>query len=397
MSIPDYALKMARMLGEVERDRRSLGDIERERRMLDGVADERRRLDAMRDLLQPSAAQLAVEAAIERDAARHSALFGHDLSDRLLNPPLGLGSAAQAALLALEEGALKHSFEIREEWLAGIRGLNEMTRNAASLLGPNISGALGASSDLARLFASTQHTSRVMQEMEDRWKSFHTHDANAAAAWTDVANLSSAGEDLWAGLARDPARLGLISPSLAQAPGIEIYLAARASSLIIHEAPPFDPESEKELETEVTLIVDSFDARLDSFDPQLLVMYRGAVERIERAGTDWARQALISFRELVMHLLHTLAPDAEMDGWAQPHHYDKGKLTRLARLEFIFRGVDQGDFTDFMKKDYAAAIQLFDLLNKVHKKEPKLTEHQFRVLRNRVQGFVNTLLEAAGR
>jgi hypothetical protein len=377
IGIPDYALRMARMLEEAER--------------------QRRQLDAVRDMLQPSAAQLAIEASIARD----SALLGRFHLDPALTAPLGLGSAAEAALLALEKGALMKSFEIRPEWLSGILGLNEGTRDAVrsaqGLLGHDITRALGTSSDVARLFATTQDASRVVLDAERRWKDLIAPSVSAMTAWKDLTALSNAASDTWANFARVPERLALMTPRLAQAPGIEVYLATRASSLVIDGPEAFTDELGGDLESEVALIADSFDVRLGAFDPYLLSMYRGGVERIERAGADWARQALISFRELVMHLLHILAPDSDMAGWAQPHHYDKGKPTRHARLEFIFRDVDEGDFADFMKMDYKTAIKLFDLLNKIHKKELELTEPQFRVLRYRIQGFVNTLLEAAGR
>lgn len=380
VGIPDYALLMARMLEEAER--------------------QRRQLDVVRDMFQPSAAQMAIEALIARDLARDSALLGRSHLDPALTGPLGLGSAAESALLALEKGAVMRSFEIRPEWLSGIRGLNDRTRDAAlsvqGLLGRDISPALGTSFDVARLFASTQDAARVMQDAERRWKDVVSPSLSAMTAWKDLAALSTAASETWEAFARLPERLALMTPRLAQAPGIEVYLATRASSLVIERPEAFIGEVSGDLESEVTIIADSFDFRLRAFDPQLLAMYRGGVERMERAGTDWARHALISFRELVMHLLHILAPDADMAGWAQPHHYDKGKLTRHARLEFIFRDVDEGDFADFMKMDYKTAIKLFDLLNKVHKKEVELTEPQFRVLRNRIQGFVNTLLEAAG-
>lgn len=369
--------------------------------MLDEAERQRRRLDTIRDLIQPSAAERAIEASIVRDLARDSALLERLVPDPAFTHPLALVSAAESALLALEKGAVLRSFEIRPEWLSGILGLNERTRDAVrsaqGLLGPDISRALGTSSDVARLFASTQDAARVMQDAERRWKDLVAPSVSAMTAWKDLAALSTAANETWAAFARVPERLALMTPRLAQAPGIEIYLAERASSFVIDGPEALMREPSGDLETEVTVIADSFDARLDAFDPHLFAMYRGGVERIERAGTDWARHALISFRELVMHLLHALAPDADMAGWAQPHHYDKGKLTRHARLEFIFRDVDEGDFADFMKKDYTAAITLFDLLNKVHKKELVLTENQFRVLSHRVQGFVNTLLEAAGR
>src|SRR3954468_7321629 len=126
-------------------------------RMLEMAERQRRQLDAVRDILQPSAAQLAIEASI----ARESALLSRYHLDPALTAPLGLGSAAESALFALEKGALTKSFEIRPEWLSGILGLNDGTRDAVrseqGLLGHDITRALGTSSDVARLFATTQH------------------------------------------------------------------------------------------------------------------------------------------------------------------------------------------------------------------------------------------------
>jgi hypothetical protein len=404
--IPEDALRLARMIEENERVSRQFDIVRRliepsaaeqaTARMIEEVERLDRQSDSLRQLLDPSPGKRAIQDLMARDAA----LSQRFAADAALSKPIGLGSAAETAILGIEKGAVLRSFEVRPEWIPGFLGLSDQMRksvlDAQGILPPVVSGMLKASSDVARLFASTDAVGRVIHDMERGWKDLVAPAQEAVTAWNDLTRLAASAEATWATFARLPDRLALVTPELAQAPGIELYLAARASSLVIDLPDSPSDELGGELESEVEIITDGFETRLAAFDPQLLTIYKGAVERIERRGTDWARHALISFREVVMHTLHILAPDAALTPWAQTRHYHNGKLTRHARLEFIFRDVDEGDFAEFMKMDYKTAIGLFDLLNKVHKKELTLTEAQFRVLRNRIQGFLNTLLEAAG-
>ena len=357
-------------------------------------------LSRMIELMQPSASERAAHQMV-RD-------LGHAdvLSDVLARDSMRLGHpyfdvSTASAIRSLEKGILANSFDVVPEWMRAMEARDRIWHDALTipdaLSMAGLKYELGQSDAMRRLLSSTQDVASIAQDMERRWLDMIAPSKAELRAQHDFANLTDSANRTWAALADAPARLGLMSPALARAPGREIYLAAQATSLLVGRYEPLEIGTSDDVEADILVMGDSFDARLRAFDPDLLSMYRGGTDSIRRSGADVARHALISFRELVMHLIHALAPDSEVALWAQPAHYDeKGRLTRRARLEFIFRDCDGGDFADFMKKDYAAAISLIELLNKVHKKTPEIREGQLRVLRSRVQGFISVLLEVSG-
>jgi len=53
-----------------------------------------------------------------------------------------------------------------------------------------------------------------------------------------------------------------------------------------------------------------------------------------------------------MHVMHDLAPDKAIMQWTQnPVYFDKGKPTRKARLNYIYRNVTNEPFNKFVDKD----------------------------------------------
>ncbi len=95
--------------------------------------------------------------------------------------------------------------------------------------------------------------------------------------------------------------------------------------------------------------------------------------------------------------MHMLAPDADLKGWAKPEHFYEGKLTRRARLEYIFESIADGELTDFFNADLKASIKLFDLLNNgTHRLSSKATAAQLKYLQSRIVNFVDAMLEARG-
>jgi len=308
--------------------------------------------------------------------------------------------SSTAALSALERAALGNSLRFAPGWLvqedSASKALAKRIQLEASLSAVRAAQITGAVGDLKRFADPTADVARMVTQIEARALGALKPSLAMDRAWESVRQMAITADLTWAKFVDEPARLAAFSPNLARAPALEIYSAARASTLLAPIQHGTDLEEIEVVEVEIVRIEDRFETRLENFDPALLAMYRGASERIDQGGTDWQRQALISFRELAMHTLHMLAPDENVLPWARPDHFSNEKLTRQARVEFIFRHDNNGDLAPFMKKDFAAALELFELLNKVHKKEPAISHKQFRILKNRIQGLINTFLEAAG-
>jgi hypothetical protein len=211
-----------------------------------------------------------------------------------------------------------------------------------------------------------------------------------------INSLSSAAKTAWDNIALRPEALTAASLYIVRAPSVEIYTASQAAASISLPVNEF-PQLENDIEEIIDETFDEFEVRLSGLNPALWEMYRGAVITMERGGPDWQRQTMVSFRELTTHVLHLLAPDKSLKSWAKQEHFANGKLTRRARLEYIFESVGEGEFTNFFKADLKASLELFDLLNNgTHRLTSSATPEQLRYLRGRVVNLLSAMLEASG-
>jgi Predicted pPIWI-associating nuclease len=82
---------------------------------------------------------------------------------------------------------------------------------------------------------------------------------------------------------------------------------------------------------------DELEALLESREPELVSILRGARQAVHSQNADKARHVCISLREMLGHALRRLAPDQAVGAWtADPTHYHQGRPTRRARLEFLY-------------------------------------------------------------
>lgn len=191
--------------------------------------------------------------------------------------------------------------------------------------------------------------------------------------------------------------LSRVSVDLLRAPGVELYTATQLAASIALIAPSDIIERDDDIEEAIVTVIDEFEHRLGDLDNQLVTMYRGGSEAIERGGSDWQRHALTSFRELLTHVLHRLAPDHEILATATPDDLHQGRLTRKARLRYIFRAQAGPEIARFFDADVKAALELFDLLNNgTHRLDGNATPDQAHYLRGRVAGLVSSMLAAQG-
>jgi hypothetical protein len=130
----------------------------------------------------------------------------------------------------------------------------------------------------------------------------------------------------------------------------------------------------------------------------LLVMVRGARGAFGSKHADYVRHFTTSLRELFTHVLHRLAPDAEVKKFStNPDDFPGGKPTRSVRLRYICRDINSGRFTDFVKKDVAAMLAFVDLFQSgTHEVISTYTEPQLLALLSRMEGTIRFLLEIDG-
>ena len=94
-------------------------------------------------------------------------------------------------------------------------------------------------------------------------------------------------------------------------PATELYRAAHVVASVSLDTVE-ETEVDEEIESEIDEQDGVFEARLRRLDPELVGVFRGGVQALERGGADWQRHTLVSFREVATHVLHKLSPDEDV-------------------------------------------------------------------------------------
>lgn len=116
-----------------------------------------------------------------------------------------------------------------------------------------------------------------------------------------------------------------------------------------------------ELSKETTEIIEG---HLNSVDPALIPLWRGALSDFNLSGPDSGRHFSVSLRELLTHVIHTLAPDEAIYQWTKDrNHYDKdGRPTRRTRILYICQNIRLDKLERFISKDIDSILAYFDVL-----------------------------------
>jgi Predicted pPIWI-associating nuclease len=136
-------------------------------------------------------------------------------------------------------------------------------------------------------------------------------------------------------------------------------------------------------------------ALLERVNPDLRAMWNGAIAAIDSNNPDKTRHFSISMRELITHVIHTLAPDKDIKNWTNNvDYYHNNRPTRKARLNYICRETATGSFSDFMESDIASIIEMMNLFHAgTHKVDSDLSTRQLIVLKRRVESSIKYLIE----
>lgn len=155
---------------------------------------------------------------------------------------------------------------------------------------------------------------------------------------------------------------------------------------------------EKERVDLATTTSGELESLLADLDPQLLALLHGARGAANSQNPDRARHLCISLRELLGHTLRQLAPDTEVSAWTQDSsHFHNGKPTRKARIQYLYKGVEEPSLRSFIAADIRTTLELFDVLsNGAHIVNLGASETGLSILLNRAEGFLLLLLRLSG-
>jgi predicted pPIWI-associating nuclease len=185
-------------------------------------------------------------------------------------------------------------------------------------------------------------------------------------------------------------------PIVSGGPPLEIFTSARVLDVLSRRFPEegyseVDRQTESDLEDEIEATTDQL---LAALNPKLRSIWLGAKEALRSGNPDRGRHVVVSLRELVTHVLHTLAPNERIKTWtSDPSYFHEGRPTREARVLFICRGVNHGPFSKFVIADVRASIEFIDLFQRgTHELAVSFSEIQLRALITRTESLLRFLL-----
>jgi hypothetical protein len=133
--------------------------------------------------------------------------------------------------------------------------------------------------------------------------------------------------------------------------------------------------------------------------PEYPVPLRGAIQAASSDNPDKARQTIVSLRELTMHILHQLSPEADVKKWSsRPEHYYNGQPTRACRIEYIFRGCIGSSIRPYIENEVKFMKDFIDFLNGgTHSLNTRLDECELRYAIYKTESLILLLLKYARR
>lgn len=138
---------------------------------------------------------------------------------------------------------------------------------------------------------------------------------------------------------------------------------------------------------------------LNKLDSNLYYMWLGAKKALESRNPDRVRHFSISIRELITHVLNTLAPNNEVKKWStSEEHLHEGKPTRKARILYICREIKTENFEKYVNADVNSMIEFINLFQEgSHAIKASFTEKQLIAMRTKAESTLKFLLEIADK
>jgi len=208
-----------------------------------------------------------------------------------------------------------------------------------------------------------------------------------------LAQLFSKYSELSSSFGGDIKRLTMFPPVVSVYPPFEIFNAVKlASSITVSEKPePISLQEEslqKEIQEQLSIDVEEDLSLLNS---ELSNLWIGARQALKSGNQDRKRHVTVSLRELINHILHYLAPDEKIIKWTQEAtHFHNGKPTRKARILFICRKINEGNFIEFVESDIRATLKFIELFQEgTHRIDIPFTDEQLKALLIRAESLLH--------
>ena len=134
---------------------------------------------------------------------------------------------------------------------------------------------------------------------------------------------------------------------------------------------------------------------LNKIDPRLQRLWLGAHIAAASENPDRIRHACVSVRELMTHVLHTLAPDTEIFQWtSDPRRFNNGRPTRETRLLYICQPVAVGALSDYVAAEIKSVLALGNVFQKgTHGIGVEFSPLQLQLVFSRIEGALCSLIE----
>jgi hypothetical protein len=194
----------------------------------------------------------------------------------------------------------------------------------------------------------------------------------------------------------DHLAIASLPPIASSAPSIEILTSAKVvGSLSTFDSNDGVGEAESPEEQEFAAEIEaSVEELLAEVNADLRAMWRGAKHALLSDNPDRTRHVVVSLRELVGHVLRSIAPDDEIQQWTKdPEHFHEGRPTRKARVLYVSRGINHGPFSTFVAADVKSSIECINLFQRgTHELTIGFSEPQLQSLFLRTESLLRFLL-----
>ena len=349
--------------------------------------------NAMRDVQVPKIDWTRLERVVNTFHKQHAAMLAQLDFSPILQQAEEIARANERVFVFAESfrnnmAAIAESSRIHSSWIEELGSMpriaehiqvNSLQAVAETVQRLTVSEQLFAGVDFCHLADAIRLPSDTVRQLQLQTKHFaHTFDtlAESVLSHSELTALPS-----------------FVMPSASR----EILLHGR----VLHAISPAEEWDEDESAEEVFAVAEQEVSGclllLEKLDPQLVEMYQGAKEALENRQADYPRHVLVSLREMLNHVLRCLAPEELVAQWAESHDSElfdyKGKPTRRARFLYICRGIGYGPLSEFVQADVGVNLKVIDVLHRVHKIEPSLTDRQLWGLIARVDSLLVFLLQ----
>jgi hypothetical protein len=299
-------------------------------------------------------------------------------------------------------------FEPSQRWQSALTGVMNVTSAATTAMERAMASTAAPylPAQIESLFRSYNNQMRLIANSETVLRAFERQ-VTEMGQWAQYRRLFHAQEvlsenstEVYAQLTSSPDIARQLSPWLTAAPAVEPYSSSRALAILSGVEIDLDETRDRDAEDQLSQATDDLEARLSDLGIAFVTPYRGAHVAIMSRHPDWHRHAITSLRELMGHLLRHLAPDSALDAYYEKpsDHKLNGKYTRKAQLQYIFRDIAVGSYSEMAESDMDLTLATFFPSNAaVHQLATPFTDKQLLVFWRRMQGCISVVLEAAGQ